>query len=65
MKYAEDMLLSGKYTISEVSIRIGVSNISYFRQRFKEEFGVTPSEYIKGLGRKDARRSGSATPAHE
>jgi signal transduction histidine kinase/ligand-binding sensor domain-containing protein/DNA-binding response OmpR family regulator len=65
MKCAEDMLLSGKYTISEVSIRIGVSNISYFRQCFKEEFGVTPSEYIKGLGRKDARRSGSATHARE
>lgn len=65
MKCAEDMLLSGKYTISEVAIRAGVSNITYFRQCFKEEFGVTPSEYIKGLSRKDARRGAPAAHARE
>jgi signal transduction histidine kinase/ligand-binding sensor domain-containing protein/DNA-binding response OmpR family regulator len=62
MKCAEDMLLSRKYTISEVAIRVGISNITYFRQCFKEEFGLTPSEYIKGLSCKDARRR--ATAAH-
>jgi signal transduction histidine kinase/ligand-binding sensor domain-containing protein/AraC-like DNA-binding protein len=49
MKCAEDMLLSGKYTISEVSLRVGISNVAYFRQCFKEEFGATPSDYLKGL----------------
>jgi signal transduction histidine kinase/AraC-like DNA-binding protein len=52
MKCAEDMLLQGRYTISEVSLRVGISNIAYFRQCFKEEFGATPSEYIKSLREK-------------
>lgn len=55
MRRAEEMLLSGKYTISEVSVRVGISNIAYFRQCFKEEFGVTPSDYIKELRQKQGQ----------
>ncbi len=47
MKHAKKLLLEGKYNISEISLRIGFNNIFYFRQCFKEEFGTTPSEYLK------------------
>lgn len=46
---AEKLLLTGKYTISEISYMIGLNSISYFRQCFKEEFGMVPTEYIKNI----------------
>ena len=49
MKQAEELLLTGKYTISEVSFRVGINKTAYFRQCFKEEFGVSASEYLRKL----------------
>ena len=49
LKHAERLLLEGKYSISEIAFKVGVNNLSYFRQCFKEEFGAIPSEYLKKL----------------
>jgi Signal transduction histidine kinase len=49
MRNAEQFLLTGKYTISETSYMVGINSITYFRQCFKEEFGMVPSEYIKQI----------------
>lgn len=49
MKNAEKLILEGRYTISEIAFRVGVNSPVYFRQCFKEEFGISPSEYLKGL----------------
>lgn len=46
---AEKLLLTGKYTISEISYMVGFNSVSYFRQCFKDEFGMVPSEYIKKI----------------
>lgn len=46
---AEKLLLSGKYTISEISYMVGINSVTYFRQCFKDEFGMAPSEYIKKI----------------
>ena len=42
-----ELLVSGQYTISEISVMVGFSSVAYFRQCFKEEYGVSPSEYVK------------------
>lgn len=47
MHYAERLLLTGKYTISEVSYMVGMNSLSYFRKCFKDEFNVNPSDYQK------------------
>ena len=47
MKNGVKLLLSGKYSISEISYMTGFSSVAYFRQCFKNEFGMTPSEYVK------------------
>ena len=47
MKNGVKLLLSGKYSISEISYMTGFSSVAYFRQCFKNEFGITPSEYVK------------------
>ena len=44
---AAQLLLSGKYNITEVSLMVGINSSIYFRQCFKEEFGQLPSEYQK------------------
>jgi len=46
---AERMLLTGKYTVSEISYFVGISSASYFRQCFKDEYGMSPTEYIKQI----------------
>ena len=47
MTYAEHLLLEGKFTIKEIGYMVGMSTASYFRKCFKDEFGDTPSEYLK------------------
>lgn len=49
MLKAEELLLSGKYNISETANQIGINSMSYFRECFKEEFGMSPSEYLKKI----------------
>lgn len=45
------LLETGRYTVSEISYMVGISSPGNFRQCFKEEFGVNPSDYLKGKGR--------------
>ncbi len=45
MKRACMMLLARQLTISEVAYAIGFNNPKYFTKCFKEEFGITPTEY--------------------
>ncbi|MGX5690881.1 hybrid sensor histidine kinase/response regulator transcription factor [Arcticibacter tournemirensis] len=49
IRHSEKLLLTGRYTISEISYMVGINSITYFRQCFKEEFGMAPSEYVKKL----------------
>ncbi len=46
MQHVKSLLLEGKYNASEIAYKVGISN-AYFRQCFKEEFGVSYSEYLK------------------
>lgn len=47
MRKAIAMIDSGDYLITEISDLTGFSSVAYFRQCFKEEMGMTPSEYLK------------------
>lgn len=49
MKNGLRLLQSGEHTISEISYMTGFSSVAYFRQCFKSEFGMAPSEYVKQL----------------
>lgn len=49
MNNAERLLLTGKYNISEVAYKVGMNSPVYFRQCFKEEFGMSPSEYLRKI----------------
>ena len=47
LKFACKLLKSGDKNISEIAYSVGFSNPKYFSTCFKEEFGLTPSEFIK------------------
>jgi DNA-binding response OmpR family regulator len=47
LKRAAQLLLAGQYTVSEISWMVGINDIKYFNKYFKEEFGVTPTQYRK------------------
>jgi signal transduction histidine kinase/DNA-binding response OmpR family regulator/streptogramin lyase len=44
---AAQFLRSGQHNINEVSVMVGINSAIYFRQCFKDEFGILPSEYQK------------------
>ena len=44
---AAELLSSGGYNVSEAAWNVGINDIIYFRQSFRDEFGVAPSEYRK------------------
>lgn len=44
MLKAKSLLILAKYTIKEVGIMVGYSNLSHFANTFKKEFGFLPSE---------------------
>ena len=45
--YAKEMLRTGNYSVKQVGVNIGFSNLSNFAKAFKKEFGVLPREIIK------------------
>jgi len=49
INFAEHLLLTGQYNISEIMYYVGINSSSYFRQCFKDEFGMNPSEYLQKL----------------
>lgn len=43
---AKGMLSSGEHTVSETAEECGFHNLSYFSKTFREQTGITPSEYL-------------------
>ena len=47
LNYAAKLLESGNYAVTEAAFEAGFNDIKYFRKRFQDQFGVSPSEYKK------------------
>lgn len=45
LKRAAQLLISSQYNVSEIADRVGFNTIKYFNKYFKEEFGMTPTQY--------------------
>jgi len=43
------LIKESKFTISEIATMLGFSTIHYFSRRFKQEFGLTPTEYANKI----------------
>mgnify|MGYP002515446470 FL=1 len=44
------LLKEGESNVTEVAMLTGFNNIGYFRKCFKKEFGISPSDVLKGKG---------------
>ena len=42
---AAELIVTGDYSISQVSYMVGINDPRYFSKCFKQKFGMTPSEY--------------------
>ena len=51
LKKAAALLRNGEKRINEVCYMVGFSSHSYFTKRFVDQFGVSPSDYIKNFGK--------------
>ncbi|NLR91708.1 hybrid sensor histidine kinase/response regulator transcription factor [Flammeovirga agarivorans] len=47
MEKAAELLIEGELNIKQVTYEVGFNDLKYFRKCFQEQFGVTPSTYIK------------------
>ena len=43
------LIKESMYTISEISSKLGFSSIHYFSRKFKQQFGITPTDYAKTI----------------
>jgi AraC-like DNA-binding protein len=47
LEQAKEMLKTGNYSVKQVGVNIGFSNLSNFAKAFKKEFGLLPKEVLK------------------
>lgn len=45
LSIATELIMEGKLNITEIAYEVGINDPKYFRECFKKQYGVTPSEY--------------------
>lgn len=43
------LIKESTHTVSEISAMLGFTSVHYFSRKFKQEFGITPSDYAKSI----------------
>lgn len=56
LKRGHQLLGKSQMTISEIAYKVGFNNPKKFSQYFKEEFGITPSQFLKQFQKRDGER---------
>ena len=49
LERSKAMLRENKYTVSEISLKLGYSSIHYFSNAFTQKYHISPSEYAKRI----------------
>jgi len=49
MEFARKLLLSNKYSVGEIGLRVGYSTPSHFITAFKKKYGTTPKKYLSEI----------------
>lgn len=50
LQRAAQLLAKSEMTVTEITFAVGFSDVKHFRNLFRDEFGLLPSEYLKGVG---------------
>lgn len=48
LRRSAELLRSGQMNVSEVAYCVGINDLKYFREKFKEQYGCNPSDYYSG-----------------
>lgn len=51
LKRAAELLASKQYRVNEVADMVGFSSSSYFSSNFQKQFNISPSAFVKNLGK--------------
>lgn len=51
LRIAAEMIVEGRYNISEICYKVGFQDNSYFYKCFKAKYGMAPSQYAKSHSR--------------
>lgn len=54
MKHAAELISSERYSMAQIAYMVGISDGHYFSKCFKQQFGITPTEYKENLRRTHA-----------
>ena len=46
MLHAKNLLLTRRYTLQEIGLRVGYKTASYLSQAFKKFYGISPKEFL-------------------
>lgn len=55
LKTAASLLISGRYSIAEVSLMVGIDNPKYFSRIFKEYYEVSPKNYLQTSSKQEPK----------
>lgn len=47
LQHSKQLLLSGDCNVNEAAMMTGFNNMGHFRESFKKEFGILPSDIVK------------------
>lgn len=50
LKLSAELLQQNKYTIADISLRVGFGSPTYFSSCFKKQFGISPTEFFERRG---------------
>ncbi|OHX64681.1 two-component regulator propeller domain-containing protein [Flammeovirga pacifica] len=54
LKRAAQLLKIGRFNVSDITYEVGFNDLKYFRNCFKKEFGLLPSQYAKEKRKEEA-----------
>lgn len=47
LKKSLELIASGEFNVTEIAYKTGFNSPAHFREAFKDEYGMSPSQYIK------------------
>lgn len=52
IEYAKELMMSNKYSLTEISLRLNYSSVAHLSSQFKNITGLTPSLFLKIIGKR-------------
>lgn len=52
IEYAKELMISNKYSLTEISLRLNYSSVAHLSSQFKNITGLTPSQFLKILSKR-------------